>query len=54
MAKRDAELLKVVLVDMRQGAEINIVLGERLGVLVEPQDFQPFPDVGSHDAPPNR
>jgi hypothetical protein len=39
---------------MWQGAKINIVLGERLGVLIEPQDLQPFPNVSSHYAPPNR
>ncbi len=49
-----AKGLLLSLVEMRQRAKIDIVLGERLGVLLEPQGFQPFPDFGSHDAPPNR
>ncbi len=34
MTKRDAELFKVSLVEMRQRTKINIVLGERPGVLL--------------------
>src|SRR6185437_1881631 len=45
MAKRDAELLEIVAIEVRQRRRINPMLGEQAGVLAEADTLQPLLQV---------
>jgi hypothetical protein len=44
----DADLLQIVRSDVGKDCRVDLVLGERLFILPEPQAAQPSPDVHSH------
>jgi hypothetical protein len=45
VAERDAELLEVILVEVRQGLEVDRVVAEEPLVIPEPQGVQPSRDI---------
>ena len=47
-AKRDADFLQVFFGNVRQGDQVDIILGEKFNILAESELFQPLTNIVRH------